>query len=700
MATGTATQQIKVSDALRVALDHFNNGKLDQAYRLCSQLLTQRPKHAGGTHLMGMVEHKAGQLERAVQRLRHSIQLYDKKPEWFFHLGMALRDSGQPAEAAKAFRRCIALAPRFAHAYYHLGVQLFAAGQFLPAIKALKKTLVLQPEHAEAMASLGGALTKAGQHEQAITLLKEAARRMPKSYNTHFWLGNAQWRAKHLEDAAISYAAAMKLDDSAAELHHNLGVVRREQGYLANAVTSLKKAAELKPDYVNAHRSLAVVWKELGALDRALDSFERAQQLHPDDPDTIAAIAGTWILRGEYQRAWDMLTPLVDRNPPNVNVNVAYAGLSRRFRRRADAIHRLEHLLESGIYRSNTDALIHIHFSLANLLDDAKRFDDAFVQYVKANDLKKVARTYDHAQFETIFGANKQVFSERGLANLARADNDSQRPVFIVGMPRSGTSLVEQMLSSHPRVFGAGELGHITTFATTIANRRSTDERYPHVATRLTTTVLNQLADKYFGDLDARAPESAIRVTDKMPTNFLYLGMVAMLFPKARIIHCVRDPLDTCLSCYFQNFTGRHEYAYDPATLGQFYGLYERYLEHWQQTLPNPFLTVKYEDLVADPEENARRLVRFCGLRWSKKCLAFHETQRDVITSSADQVRRPIYKTSVKRHRKYEKHVAPFRAALGLEEAPKPAVQGRTRKKKSTTVLGTRKRKATRKKSD
>jgi hypothetical protein len=254
------------------------------------------------------------------------------------------------------------------------------------------------------------------------------------------------------------------------------------------------------------------------------------------------------------------------------------------------------------------------------------------------------------------------IFSHEALQRAPRAGNCSERPIFIVGMPRSGTSLVEQILSMYPGVAAAGELADIGLLASELQELIEKSDPVNDI-TQLSREQCDAFAQRYFDLLSGRYP-NAIRVTDKMPQNFLYLGWIALLFPKARVIHCVRDPLDTCLSCYYQMFTGDHPYAYDLANLGAYYRQYQRLMLHWGEVLDIPIFEVCYEDFVRDPEELGQAMVDFCSLKWDKRCLEFYKSERSVATASFQQVRRPIYSSSMGRWQHYADHLEPLKKAL------------------------------------
>jgi hypothetical protein len=274
--------------------------------------------------------------------------------------------------------------------------------------------------------------------------------------------------------------------------------------------------------------------------------------------------------------------------------------------------------------------------------------------------------SFDRKTFEEYINNLTATFTRDFLARIPHAENNNELPVFVVGMPRSGTTLVESILASHPDIYGAGELGYVTEISIKLGKLLGNDLAFPASINDMTVDAANSIAGEYISALRVLAGD-ATRVVDKFPSNFLYLGLIQVLFPAARVIHCRRDPRDTCLSIYFKNFVGAHPYAYNLEDLGFFYTKYQRLMEYWRQTLSIPILEVDYESLVSDQENISRQLVSFCGLKWHDDCLKFHEHERFAATASYDQVRKPIYKTSVNRWKNYEKYIQPLTNALNMK---------------------------------
>jgi tetratricopeptide (TPR) repeat protein len=461
--------------------------------------------------------------------------------------------------------------------------------------------------------------------------------------------------------ARRQYAEALRLKPDKAELHFLVGACdfqlnRRDAGH-----RHLTSAIGLDPNFAVAHRTLANYYLQEGIMDAALEHSARAMSLAPQDDSIAAARALVLEVAGELEEAWTIIDRLIARGYVPSFLAVLYARTAAMRGLAPQALQVIASVLDTQTHLPVDEAAL--RFAAAELFDSLGQYDDAFAQVQCANQLKRgpYNPATSHADVDRLI-AN---FTPERMRCLPRATYRSEQPVFIVGMPRSGTSLVEQMLASHPAVHGAGELDFINrVFKGTLDMLGTPVEEYPHCLDALSVASADGMAQIYLEPLRALNPAAA-RITDKMPLNFLHLGLIALLLPEARIIHCRRDPLDTCLSCHVTDFVTAHDYKYDLRHLGLFYRQYERLMAHWKATLDLPILDVRYEDLTSDTEAQARRMIDFVGLPWDERCLHPNKTRRPIATASAHQVRKPIYKSSVQRWRHYEKHLGPLIEALG-----------------------------------
>lgn len=463
-----------------------------------------------------------------------------------------------------------------------------------------------------------------------------------------------------LEQAVALYRQVLALDATHVWANNGLGLAHFALGHYSEARASFEAAVRIDPSFAEAFHGLGLIEKSWGNYDEAFKHFRHAQRLRPDYVDAIAGEAGLLEATGQRQAAYNLLASLVDKGIVNTNLAVAYANVARHLGETERAQKALRRALEVPNL-AHADR-VYLHFELGKLLDVIGQYDAAFGQFREGNRLKQAR--FDPAQHAALVNEIIRAFGEKGFPACARAGNASDLPVFIVGMPRSGTSLIESILASHPGVFGAGELDFFGLFSRALPPALASGKSISQLVHALDTATLDQVATEYLGMLRRLGGDAVVRVTDKMPYNFFWLGLFALLFPRARIIHCLRDPRDTCLSIYFQHFTGQHHYAYDLRNIGLYYREYLRLMAHWREVGTLPMLEVQYETLVQSPEMQLPRIVEFCGLPWDDACSRFHATDRVTKTASYDQVRRPLYGSAVGRWRNYETYLQPLNEAL------------------------------------
>ncbi len=460
--------------------------------------------------------------------------------------------------------------------------------------------------------------------------------------------------------AIALYNQVLAQDPDHAEANYALGLALYDLARYLEAGACFQTAAHRNPSYPDAHYGLALVAKALGNYDEAFGHLQDARRLRPDFIDAIATEADLLERMGRKQEAYDLLAGLVDRGVVNTNLAVGFAKIARHFQQEERAVEVLRRALDvPGLALSHRREL---HFELGSRLDALHRYDEAFPHFAEANRLK--GAVYDHARQVASTDDLIRAFDTPGFPAYARATNVSELPVFIVGMPRSGTSLLESILASHPAVFGAGELDFSGLFARVAHPKLAGARTMGELMRRIDVGTADLIANEYLALLRRLGGPSVARVTDKQPYNFFRLGMLSLFFPKARVIHCMRDARDIGLSIFFQHFAGAHDYAYELRNIGLCYREYLRLMEHWRQVGTLPMLEVQYETLVQSPEAQLLRIVEFCGLPWDDACARFHATDRVTKTASYDQVRRPLYESSIGRWRLYEKHMRPLINAL------------------------------------
>jgi tetratricopeptide (TPR) repeat protein len=643
-----------------LAWQHQQAGRLNEAETICRQLLTQDPNHAPALHLLGVIAKLTGNDDAALELLGRCVAVAPNDGFAQSNLGNLFRDKGRFELALAAYRRAIALQPDFAAAFYNMGMCHWQMNQDDQAIANLRQAIQLSPGMTSAWFGLATVLKEAGQIDPSIAACKKAIELNPNAAGYHYALADAhelKSPPEH-ERAIAAYRRAIQLDPNYADARCDLAVALAALGRGAESEAALTDAAAhgAKPALVALTRGR--ILQRAGQSEKAIEFLRRAAQLDPDSWRAWFNLGNVLRETGRFSEAAQCVPRILARRP---NSSHAYGLLSSLG---ADLdpseISRLSESLDDP-QLSNADRAA-LGFALGKFLDKSGRFDEAFAHFSRANaaarELRRAAgERYSSEQFsrhiDDLIALTTPDFFNRWHNTGVRSD----LPVFIVGMPRSGTTLIEQIAASHPEVFGAGELNDISTLAAKL--------NFPHCA----PDKIAQSAQHHLDRLRSLAP-SASRVIDKMPANVEHLSLIAALFPEARIIFSRRDRRDTCLSCYFQPFLEGNLFAFDLADCGRHHAQIDRLIEHWKSVLPLRMLEVPYETLVQDPEPQSRRIIEFLGVPWDPACLEFHRTQRPIHTASAWQVRQPLYRQSIGRWRNYEKHLGALSEALGFSLSP------------------------------
>ena len=602
-------------------------GQLDKAASLLEQLTTKDPGDVDAWIMLASIHGQQGNFDRVTDCCHKALSLNPAHPTANSMLGNIHAMQGRHKEAQSCYRRALMANPNDPGILNNLGNALYLAGDLEEAAVMLERVAQLKPDYADAHNNLGNIYKALNKNSEAIHYFQRALALNPQLFETGLNLGN---------------------------------IYNDRVGFPQAAEDCFRKALALKCDSIEAESGLANTLRFQGKNEDALALIRSAIEKRPYEYSAFAGEADLLERMGSHDEAYMKIRALLERDPGNaMGVDV----LTRLCQRHdcCDEAVRLGETLTAG------DALNDIgrqtlHFSLGKLHDKLGNYDVAFGHYARGNEMTSVP--FDATGYEEKIGEFINAYSKEALEHLPKAGHGDTRPVFIVGMPRSGTSLTEQILASHPEVCGAGELNDINDLAAGLPRVVGGGKPYPACIECLNQLNVDQLASRYLDRLDGFS-STAARITDKMPHNFMNLGLIALLFPGARIIHCRRDPRDTCLSIYFQSFGWLHPYATDQSHLGLYYRLYHELMLHWEAVIRLPLMHVHYEEMVTDQERISRELVEFVGLNWDDRCLQFHRAKRTVATASYDQVRQPMYTKSMARWKHYEKHIGPLVEALG-----------------------------------
>jgi tetratricopeptide (TPR) repeat protein len=544
------------------------------------------------------------------------------KPDYVeaqYSLGIMFQDMEQFDEAVKSYKAAIKLKPSFVEAINNLGIAFYKLRQPYNAMKCYEKALVLNPNFADAHNNIGIVLLELGQLEETVKSYKAALKIKPNFAEAHFNLGVVLQDLKRLDDAVISYKSAIVFQSDYADAHYNLGILYNDKGQLEMAIKSLEIVIIIKPENAEAHKYLGNTFQSNGQIDEAIKCYEKALSINPFHADA-------------------------HRNLSTI----------KNYIHDDDQINLMQDLLLNGNL-SQSD-LVHINFALAKANEDLGKKDDLFKSLNEGNRLRKEELNYslnkdldEHSNLKRLININPSNSKES-----VKFKSSKIRPIFIVGMPRSGTSLVEQILSCHQKIHGAGELSTLNNLIVPIINDCILKDK------KVTEDSYLSVRNDYLSYI-SRLNVSETIITDKMPTNFRYIGFILKAFPEAKIIHLNRDSRAICWSIYKSYFPGEGlGWAFNMKDLAGYYNSYIDLMTFWHQLFPRKIYDICYEDLTTNQEEETRKLLKYCELEWDDNCLNFHNNKRAVKTTSSLQVRKKMYQGSSEVWKKYESYLQPL----------------------------------------
>ena len=615
------------------------------------------------THLTNAMEcGRKGDLAGAERHLRALLAI---QPDYFpacWQLGLVLAQQGALTDAETALRSAVKLDAGHAQAHCDLGVVLRSLGQLQEAEHCFRQSVRLAPNTLAPHIHLGSLLLDTGNPVAAQQVLEQAVGIDDRNPWAHYYLGLALEQTGRIDEAISTLERAVACDATQFAPHVALGKLWVNKGESGPAVAHFKRWVELAPDSPEALCELGSVHLSRWEFTEADRCYNAAMKLAPGHPIPVSGKVGVLERQRKFEEAWALITPYIKQDAVSPELVGGYAALSHRFGKARHACELIEKVVEKPGTLSDS-AQRFLHHQAGDLYDRLEEYDKAFDHYRRGNELNP-DRSASPEGLEKLVDGLIATFDLRQLPQITQAGNNDNLPVFILGMPRSGTTLMEQIIASHPNAHGAGELWQMTQLVNRLPQTLGAPA-YPECMVKADRKNMDRLANGYLDVLHEKGGD-ALRVTDKMPHNFMHLGVIDRLFPGARVIHCVRNPVDTCLSCYIQAFSGSG-YTSDLKQLGHYYRQYQRLMAHWKSVLNIPILDVQYEELIADQEGWTRKVIDFIGLEWDDATLDFHRTKRKVATASYNQVTRPIYTRSVARWRHYQRHLGPLFEALGID---------------------------------
>lgn len=692
----TGSMRMTDQDAIAIAGQLYSRGRYKQAENVCRQVIESKPQIADAHSILGVSLSAQGNAKEGIASLKRAIKLAPKIASYRSNLGEIQRQNGQLADAISTLQEAIELDPRNAQAYNNLGIARFDSKNYDEAIEAYSKAIELDPNFAEAHNNLGNAQRRAGRFDQAMDSYQNALairERYPEAYNN---MGTLLREQGKMDQAEHALRKAVAQNPAYVEAHNNLASIYFQEKKEVDALRQLSEVLKIapkdtralvltariqnrrgnqaaaeqacriviqeEPENAEALTVLGQVLHETDRFDEALQVLEKACELAPRNPETLNFYGVTLKSVGRLDDARDHILKGIELNP---NMFGAYANLNDLvdFSKEKELFDRIETVMES-VKNKEADWLLPLHYAYAKALDDNKQHEKALEHYIAGGKLKRKQLAYNEQETVKFFEDIKAAFPAKIFKDRPYEGNETSRPLFIVGMPRSGSTLVEQIISSHKDVYGAGEVKYFSQALHRLRDRFPSLSRYPAIVGEMKPNHFKLVADGYEKALFKNAGDAKI-VTDKLLTNYFFVGLLHIMFPHARFINTRRDPVDSSLSAFTKLFKDDMPHSYDMGEMGRYYRQYDAIMKHWEKVLPKGVLkVVEYEKVVADTEKEAKGIIDFLGLDWDDKVLEFYNSGRPVKTASVAQVRKPIYKTSVKRWKKYGKGLQPLVDAI------------------------------------
>lgn len=536
-------------------------------------------------------------------------------------------------------------------------------GRFATAIRHFNESLKKEPDVPYTYVALGAAYNSLGSTREAAQSYQRALQLNPTLTDAILALADMMHEAGNIEITIELHQRAAKLTTDSGWSNHRLGLLYREQGRdKSEILETFQEAVRREPDNPNYLASLAECLISQERFDEALPLLKHALEQDADNILALGNIATIEAKFGNYSDAEKYVDAVLEKNTINADAAIAFLMISKHLDRCDEAVSYAESCLKDSNIPKPT--IKNIKTQLSHVYDHLGKYDKAWEYISSSKTIDSDSMRYDPVIHKVVIDKLIKAFNPTTFINLRNPEiDDDTTPIFIIGMPRSGTSLLEQILSAHPQISGAGELTEISDIIKDIPQQIDTDKDWPECIDDATTDDISKFAKRYLAHLKQHAPESHY-ITDKMPHNFYALGLIRIMFPKAKIIHCQRHAMDTCISIYFQNFLVGHDYAANLFNLGTHHYQYQRLMQHWRECLPGGMIEINYEDLVQSPDETIRNIMDYCELPWDDACLNFHRSSRQVSTASFDQVRQPLHSRSVQRWMHYDQYLDELKDGL------------------------------------
>ena len=666
------TQAIPEKDAnIQRAIDYLRRDRPLRAEEACRDFLDKNPGCTDHIRLLSLALIKQDRVAEAEEQLRFALSLEPEFPQLHEDLGSALALQSRFEEAIPEFEKAIQLQPALPLAQKKLGQALAAVGRGVDADEAFREYVDKDPERAAVMKGIE--LQGEEKTDEAIEVFRDVLRKDPNNVNAMRHLAISYWKGmKNSGDAEALLRRATQRAPDYTGAWLSLGALLMDKAKYMDAIAAYESASKLEPKNAEAWAGLGNAYGRAMYPEKAVSAYEKSIAIKDDVPGTLASYA--WELKtiGDQEAAIKAYRQAINVQPKFGPAYWSMANL-KIFNFTDEEIETMLQQVERDDLTEGED--IHFRFALGKAMEDKKDYDRAWHFYDTGNQRQRMTVEHEPSEFEKRQTAIREVFSAKFLSERAGVGYDVRDPIFIVGLPRSGSTLVEQILASHSQVEGTSELPVLGNIAESIGRYRTDGVRYPEGVRDLRDKDLRAYGKQYIEDSQRHRVTDKSMFTDKLPNNFPMVGFANLILPNATIINTRRHPFDSCLGAYKQLFGRGQNFTYDMLDLAHYYQQYDTMMKHWHAVMPGKILDVHYEETVTDLKSQVRRILEHCRLPFEEDCLRFYETDRAIKTASSEQVRQPIYSSALGKWRQYEKHLDIWREQLGyiVDELPEVA---------------------------
>ena len=649
------TDPMNLRDLFKRAVDLMKENANQEAESVCLQVLETDPSDVNFIALLGTSLMRQGKLNEAEQTLRRVVKIAPGFPRAQEDLGTALLNLKKPSEAIPFLVKAVELNPQSAESFFKLGGALKAMGHDDKAEEAFARSRALSPQKGQI--EQASVLFAQGKYREAETVAKELVRQNPQDVNAAALLARIAIQAQCYDDAEALLRRVVQIAPPFIQAWHDLSTALKEQSKFTEAIDALKKAREIEPDNAITHYFLGAALAMDSSPELAEASYQRALQIDSSLSGAHLGLGHVLKTLGKQEEGIAAYRAAMKLRPNFGEIHYSLSNL-KTFIFDDSEIEDMTRRLQSE--QLSKESVVHFCFALGKAFEDAKDYDKAFEYYSRANETHRETIAYDPVQTEVIHNKIRDVFSAELFERFASQTYgcEDAAPIFILGLPRSGSTLLEQILASHSQVDGTSELADLSLVSQSLTDK-TRGVAYPGAISELAGEQLRELGDKYISQTQ-RYRSGGVYFTDKMPNNFPHIGFISLILPNAKIIDARRHPMDSCLGCFKQHFAKGQTFTYDLFELGEFYLEYQSMMDHWDSVLPGKVLHVQYEDVVSDLDNQVRRILDYCDLPFEEGCVNFHNTDRAVRTASSEQVRQPIYARSVNTWKRFGTNLDPL----------------------------------------